>query len=47
MPPVSGIDADNSANDSAPHKTINPPSTQTPSIQTGSGTRSAMPAGVR
>ncbi len=47
MPPVSGIDADNSANASAPHSTINPPSTHTPIIRTGSGTRVAMPAGVR
>ncbi len=47
MPPVSGIDADSSANASAPHSTITPPSTQTPSIHIGSGTRVAMPAGVR
>ena len=47
MPPVSGIDADSSANDNAPHSTITPPRIQTPIIQTGSGTRSAMPAGVR
>ena len=47
MPPVSGIDAESSANASAPHSTISPPSTQTPIINTGSGTRVAMPAGVR
>ena len=47
MPPVSGIDAESSANASAPHSTITPPSTQTPIIHTGSGTRVAMPAGVR
>ena len=47
MPPVSGIDADSSANASAPQSTITPPSTHTPSISTGSGTRVAMPAGVR
>ena len=47
MPPVSGIAADNSANASAPHMTITPPSTHTPSMNSGSGTRSAMLAGVR
>ena len=47
MPPVSGIEAESSANDNAPHSTITPPRTQTPIIQIGSGTRSAMPAGVR
>ncbi len=47
MPPVSGIDAESSANASAPQRTINPPSTHTPSIHTGSGTRVAMLAGVR
>ena len=47
MPPVSGIDAESSAKASAPHRTISPPRTQTPSIHTGSGTRVAMPAGVR
>ena len=45
MPPVSGIDAESSANASAPQRTINPPSTHTPIIHTGSGTRVAMPAG--
>jgi hypothetical protein len=39
--------AESSANASAPHSTMTPPSTQTPSMKTGSGTRVAMPAGVR
>ena len=47
MPPVSGMAADSSAKASAPQSTIRPPSTQTPSMNTGSGTRVAMPAGVR
>src|SRR5918993_3299926 len=47
MPPVSGIDADSSANASAPQRTIRPPTIQTASIMVGSGTRVAMPAGVR
>src|SRR5688500_14584658 len=47
MPPVSGIEAESSANASAPHRTTRPPITQTASIMVGSGTRVAMPAGVR
>ncbi len=47
MPPVSGIDAESSAKARAPHRTIKPPSTHTPIINIGSGTRVAMPAGVR
>ena len=37
MPPVSGIDADSSANASAPHSTMMPPSIQTPIISIGIG----------
>src|SRR5262245_8270015 len=47
MPPVSGSAAASSANESAPQRTINPPSTQTANIQAGSGTRAAIDAGVR
>ena len=47
MPPVSGIEADSSANARAPQRTMMPPRIQTASIIVGSGTREAMPAGVR
>jgi hypothetical protein len=44
---VCGSDPASSATDKAPHIVIAPPRTQTLIINMGSGTRVAMPAGVR
>src|SRR6266568_3527205 len=46
-PPERGNSAASSAYVSAPHNASRPPSTHTPNIGSGAGTRSAMTAGVR